>query len=225
MENIESLCDDRHGAGYGASMARRLTRFTCVVAAAVAWSSVVVTGCSSDEGSSPPRATLPPTTTAGSTTTTESTTTVPATTTTVPLTDEEAVREAYLEAETALFEALASPSPDPADPRLLINRTPANARSMVEGMEDFSRRGRRGGYPGGTLPEVFVESVEVNGDQAVLTSCSMDDYVQIDGATGQVVDDAIAMTRQRIVLRREGERWLVDGGELLDQVEGVACTG
>lgn len=65
-----------------------------------------------------------------------------------------------------------------------------------------------------------IISVTVSGRRATVLECSVDGLVQYDLDTGDVIDDSVSTATREITVVKEGDRWLVDGAVLSNEVEG-----
>lgn len=157
----------------------------CVIAVAVA------SGACSDDGDEETR------NNAGETVTTAP----PETTTTVPV--EQEVEEAYL-AYWAMLDRLAQ-DPNPDDPEIR-ERASGQAQDMaVDGLTTMQDAGWRSEF--GDEHGHSVLSVTVDGDEAVVQHCAVDQSQVIDTTTGEVVRDGSATIFYEAALRQTNIGW------------------
>jgi hypothetical protein len=68
--------------------------------------------------------------------------------------------------------------------------------------------------------DVNVESIE--GDLARLTDCAVNDGVVYRISTGEVLSDSVSTRSIDAVMRRVGDRWLLESTSVVQEWEGVA---
>lgn len=177
---------------------------------------VLLAGCS-DDGSS-----ADPTTTSESSTTTEATTTtaVPDTTTTSePATDEEQI----LAAVDGFWQVLldSSAPPDPEHPDLERYMTGAQLERSQAVVENRLRLGQavRPAEPSRYAHE--NELVTVDGANATVTSCEIDDLVLYDLASGMVLNDATYTREWTLRLEMAAGSWKIADATVDLELEGV----
>jgi len=113
-------------------------------------------------------------------------------------------------------------TPDPDDPALERYLTGALLRQFktvqIQRLKD--------GLTSRASPEnraaARIISVEVDGNQAELQECIIDDRLLVRRATGEVLDDSVSTSRLRTVLSRDGGSWKLARSEEVARWEGVA---
>lgn len=67
-----------------------------------------------------------------------------------------------------------------------------------------------------------VRVVEINGDEAILQDCAVNDDIVYRVATGEVVDDDVVTHNVEATMRRVDGDWKLEAARLVQQWEGVA---
>ncbi len=151
------------------------------------------------------------------------TTEAPATTsTTAELSDEEAVLAAY----EAYWDAwlAASDPPDPDDPALA---GVMDGEALAAVVDDLAEKVAFDQAVRPASPSRFrfrLDSVQVNGDSAVGTSCVLDDLLVVQRETDEVLNSAVWDRKIAVSFVRSGETWRVSRHEFLQTEEvGMLC--
>lgn len=190
-------------------MRSRSSRFRLGLALLGAMLAVSVAGCSDDDP--PPD---PPTTT--------STTTAPSTTLSPEEEDEQALRQLaedwYVTTQQIFNEGM--------DPSIAESLLTSEYLSRVKA--EVARRDRNDlvshADPQNRSMHT-VESVEVEGDTAVLGECIIDGDLLLKRSTGEIVNEAVAAFRYETRATRMNGRWVLSGRETLEEREGqTECT-
>jgi hypothetical protein len=175
-------------------------------------------GCTpDDEGGEPAGTTAPPTTQAP----------VPGTTaTTVPddgrTEDEREVAEAVASFWRAFIGYVDPDSEAPPLERVAIDPALSKTRTYLDGVRGKGQYARR---PSPGDLELHIGEILIEGDEAVLSDCIVDDIVVYD-ADGTVVSDAVMAERFRTVLRRTSSGWMVAEHDPLRSSEQLSeCRG
>lgn len=169
--------------------------------------------CSSDEDADPPT-----TTTAASTNPVA--TDAPTTTTTEPMSEEDEVAEAFLRAEAVFYEIAVNP--DPGDPRLAEIYEEPNLSYVKEIFETSRLEGTVVEYS--EAPRSKILNIQVNGADATVESCLVDDSQQVRESDGRVVNDDVSTRRSKATFIKVGDDWLAQSGETLQSwSDGRGC--
>ena len=170
--------------------------------------------CSSDDTADPPDTTVaaPP----------KSTTTIAPTTTTEPKSEEDEVAEAYLEAQDVYFRALVQPAGSNDQLREFFEEPYlSDVRGVLRQLE---RAGLVATYPNEGPPVPAVRDVSVDGSEAVVEVCIVNDGQQTRADDGSVVNDAVVSQVFSAQLIRRDKAWLVKGGNLVESwPDGKGC--
>jgi len=139
--------------------------------------------------------------------------------TTSPSTSDAEIEEAFREAVDAEWEASKV-----SDPYLdALART--HAGPIRQRIRDrlIGRRllGQVAVRPEGSRSSTTVESVEVDGDTAVVVDCTVDDAVVRDKTSGRVVNDKVVTQRRRNTLRNDAGHWKITDRTNETEQEGV----
>lgn len=201
---------------------RRVSRLGVAIVAVL-----LVAGCSGDDDAlpDPPSTSDSVSTTSATTTTTDgggTTSTTDSTPATEPG-DPEAgvVLDRYLQFWEARFEANNDPV-NPDDPRLtalaadaqLMNVTDETKRRAADGLA--LRRADK------SLTERRPTIVSINGDEATIQDCAVNDDVLYRVATGEVVDDSVVTRSVSATMRRIGGEWKLVSSREVQKWEGVS---
>ena len=133
---------------------------------------------------------------------------------------EQAVLDGYL-ANWEAWAAATNP-PDPNFPGLAATRTGPALQAAVDQITAWRASGRVSHEPENSISENRVEVVSVNGEEALVRDCSIDDALVVIGATGEVVNDQVetALFEGSMVL--EGDRWKLQSLKVVESWDGVA---
>lgn len=150
---------------------------------------------------------------AGETTTTaaEATTTTapPETTTTAAPTPEEQVLAAYHAYWAAVDEAFGPPQVRPDLPALRQHATGEVLAGIVEAAESLKAEGGIFRIPENGQYVHRAEIVSIDGETATVRDCNIDDTVEENATTGEVLDDAVSTRLYIGMLVREDGQWKV----------------
>lgn len=154
-------------------------------------------------------------TTADSTTSTESTTTI------APADEAE---QAVLEAYRGYFDAIlaANDPPDQFHPALRQHATGEAFQSVFEAAQGNRLAGRALRLPESSRTEHRAEVVSIEGEQATVRDCAIDDVLVVNIGTGEVVNDEVATQLRTATLVREEGSWKVSFTKLEQRWEGIA---
>jgi hypothetical protein len=133
--------------------------------------------------------------------------------------------EAEVEAAYLAFWDMAvrlAESPDPDDPEI-AERSSGDARDdLVAGLTALRDGGQR--TESGPATGHDVSSVQIDGDEAELEDCAVDESTLVDVATGDSLQEGTGTTLWRVTLLKQADGWMVDQFERLQVWEGdVAC--
>ena len=187
----------------------------CLTTTAVA-AALVLGACGGDDDQS--AADLTTSTTAEETTTTAP----PETTTTAAPTPEEQMLAAYQSYWAAVDEAFAPPRVRPELPALRQYATGEVLPGIIRRAEEAKADGVVIQIPEGAQYSHQAEVVSIEGDTATVRDCNVDDTVEVDATTGEVIDDRISTRLYIGMLVREGGQWKVAVLNQEDAWEGVA---
>ena len=104
-----------------------------------------------------------------------------------PKTEEEKVVEAVKSYFRVDNEALAGPNPD--DPRYSAYATGTQLQAAVDATRKVKEQGLAGRHPANSITEQRVTVVSINGDQAQIRVCSIDDGYLVRSDTGKPAYD------------------------------------
>lgn len=207
------------------SQHRRRTAGTSRRLAAVLLAGAVLaaTACSGDgDSSSPSSSTSSTSTTSTSTTTSEPTSTTATTDTTSSTGDEEAViLERYLEFWDVRFEANSEPV-DPADPRLADLATDAQLTNVLEETQRRADQGLALRNPPNSVTERRPVVVSVNGAEATIQDCSINDTIVYRVSDGEIIDDSTVTRSVSANMRKVDGAWKLSSTSEIQKWEGVA---
>lgn len=134
--------------------------------------------------------------------------------------DEAAARAGYESASRAFIEAAAIP--DPNYPALVATHTGPMLEQRREVLLALKAEGRAIRYPPNSQYRVEVDSVELNGDVAILEVCGVDDGQRVVVATGEVVSAGVVTVSARAAMRRVEGTWLLAERTKKAEWQGVA---
>lgn len=184
---------------------------------------LAATACSGDgESSSPGSSTSSTSTTSTSTTTSEPTSTTATTGTTSPTDDEQAViLQRYLEFWDVRFEANSDPV-DPADPRLADLATDAQLNNVLEETQRRADQGLALRNPTDSVTERRPVVVSVDGSEATIQDCSINDTIVYRVSDGEVIDDSTVTRSVSATMRKVDGVWKLSSTSEIQKWEGVA---
>lgn len=179
---------------------------------------VVLSACGRNETAAPPTTTTTtpaPSSSLGTTTTTE------ATTTTVSV---DATEQAVLAAYDGYFDAIlkANDPPDQSSPVLREYATGEAFQSVFEAAQANRLAGRSLRLPEGSVTEHRAEVISIEGGEATVRDCAVDDVLVVRTDTGEVLNDAVATQLRTATLIQEEGSWKVSFTELEERWEGIA---
>ena len=202
---------------------RRTARTSPRLAAVLLAVAVLAAACSGDgDSSSPDSSTSSTSTSSTSTTTSEPTSTTATTDTTSPTADEEAViLERYLEFWDVRFEANSDPV-DPADPRLADLATDAQLTNVLEETQRRADQGLALRNPTDSVTERRPVVVSVDGSEATIQDCSINDTIVYRVSDGEVIDDSTVTRSVSATMRKVDGVWKLSSTSEIQKWEGVA---
>lgn len=207
------------------SQHRRRTARTSRRLAAVLLAGAVLaaTACSGDgDSSSPSSSTSSTSTSSTSTTTSEPTSTAATTDTTSSTGDEEAViLEQYLEFWDVRFEANSEPV-DPTNPRLADLATDAQLTNVLEETQRRADQGLALRNPTDSVTERRPIVVSIDGSEATIQDCSINDTIVYRVSDGEVIDDSIVTRSVSATMRKVDGVWKLSSTSEIQKWEGVA---
>lgn len=124
------------------------------------------------------------------------------TTTTSPEAEVEAAYLAYRDMVTRLLE-----SPDPDDPEIAERTRDQNEVFLVERLTTLVDQGQHLRFGPDYSYEVL--SVSIDGDEAVVRDCTVDDAQTVSTENGDVVSEGTTTELLEATLRRDAEKWQV----------------
>lgn len=143
----------------------------------------------------------------------------PTTTTQSPEAEVEAAYLAYRDMVTRLLEA-----PDPDDPELNERAADPNKAFLIDRLRTLVEQGRELRF--GSEHGYEVMSVSVDGDDATVRDCTVDDAQTVDAASGEVVSEGVTTELLEAALRRSDGMWRVVTIDGIEHWEGaVGCEG
>lgn len=165
---------------------------------------------------------LPPSATERQTVTTEGT----AAETTAPSDGQEPTVEEEIIARyegfwQARFEANQEPV-NPDHPGLRKFATGDQLESAIAGIRQNLAEGRAVRRPEGSSRRSEVRVVSVDGDQAIVQECFLDDGVVYQVGTGEVINDSVATHNVRGTMEQVDGEWKLSSSSLVQRWEGVA---
>lgn len=202
---------------------RRTARTSPRLAAVLLAVAVLAAACSGDgESSSPDSSTSSTSTSSTSPTTSEPTSTTATTDTTSSAADEEAViLERYLEFWDVRFEANSDPV-DPADPRLADLATDAQLTNVLEETQRRADQGLALRNPTDSVTERRPVVVSVDGSEATIQDCSINDTIVYRVSDGEVIDDSTVTRSVSATMRKVDGVWKLSSTSEIQKWEGVA---
>lgn len=142
------------------------------------------------------------------------------TSTTAPSVEEQLI-ERYQAFWDARFEANQEPV-NPDHPGLREYATGAQLDNVLEETRQNAEDGIAFRRPANSVAESRVRVLEINGREATLQECVVNDGVVYEVATGEVVDDAVVSQSVRATMRRVEDVWKLADTRLLQEWEGAA---
>ncbi len=112
--------------------------------------------------------------------------------------------------------------PDPANPELRLYATGRAYDEVLTATQKNQREGITVRSPANSQARYEPEVVSIDGDNALVRECSVDDGVVYEMATGRVINDAVVTRLSTIFVTREGGRWKVTTAQTDQRWEGVA---
>jgi hypothetical protein len=167
------------------------------------------------------------TTTTSTTSSTTTSTSEPTTTTTSnntggPADDEEAeILDRYLAFWEARFEANTEPV-NPDDERLAELATGAQLDNVRNETRQRAEAGLALRRPEDSITERRPRVVEINGDEATIQDCAINDGIIYRVATGEVIDDSVATRSVVATMRLFDGRWRLESAREIQKWQGVA---
>lgn len=121
----------------------------------------------------------------------------------------------------AFNHALADP-PNPDDPLLAQTMVDPMLGQTVKLAGEWRGFGQAAKAPPDSISRITLISAEVNGDQATIEACSVDDGIIYEPATGRVLNDKVTTARDQATLTQVDGTWKLESREQLEKWEGVA---
>lgn len=131
------------------------------------------------------------------------------------------VLDRYLQFWEARFEANTEPV-NPDDPRLAELAAEAQLTNVTDETKRRSADGLALRRPDNSVTERRPTVVAINGDEATIQDCAVNDDVVYRVATGEVVDDSVVTRSVSATMRRIGGEWKVVSSREVQKWEGVA---
>lgn len=142
-------------------------------------------------------------------------------TTSSTLSTEDEIAARYRAFWEARFEANQAP-PNPDHPGLREYATGAQLENVIAETTRNRDQGLAFRRAEDSVGTTRVRIGEVQGDEATVRECVVDDGVVYRIATGEVVDDAVSTQNVRATMRRVEGKWKLAAAQLLQEWEGVA---
>jgi hypothetical protein len=139
------------------------------------------------------------------------------TTTTSPEAEVEAAYLAFADMGARLLQ-----DPDPSDPEIDERTTGQAKEGLVASLQSLSDARLR--FEIGPDYSHDVEAVDLNGDDAVLDVCVIDDSKQVDDS-GQVTAEGVTTVDWTVEMQRDDDMWLVADITENEVQEGMAECG
>lgn len=199
--------------------APRSTRAACLVIAGL----LVIAACSDDDdaalGSSTPSERSSTTTSTSEPATTSSTSSPDSTDTDDDPQAE--ILDRYLAFWEARFEANTEPV-NPDDERLADLATGPQLDNVREETQQRAEAGLAFRRPEDSITERRPRVVAVDGDQATIQDCAINDSVVYRVSTGEVIDDNVVTRSVTATMRLVNDRWRLESAREIQKWEGVA---
>lgn len=166
-------------------------------------------------------------TTSSSTTSTTTTTTTEQTTSSSTSPEDDAaaleaeITDRYLAFWEARFDANTEPV-NPNDPRLAELATGAQLDNVVEETKQRADAGLALRRPEDSLTERRPRVVELDGDEATIQDCAINDSIVYRVDTGEVIDDSVVTRSVSATMRLVDGQWRLEATRELQKWEGVA---
>jgi hypothetical protein len=181
---------------------------------------VVIAACSDDGDGA--LGTTSTTTTSSTTTSTSEPTTTASTDSTEPGDAEEAeILDRYLAFWDARFAANTEPV-NPDDERLAELATGAQLDNVRNETRQRAEAGLALRRPEDSITERRPRVVEIDGDEATIQDCAINDGIVYRVATGEVIDDSVATRSVVATMRLLDGRWRLESAREIQKWEGVA---
>jgi hypothetical protein len=182
---------------------------------------LVVLGACSDSGDGPTTSATTTTAPALSTSADRTTTSTEVTTTTAP--DDEA-EEAVLDAYQGYFDAIlaANDPPDQFHPALRQFATGEAFQSVFEAAQGNRLAERALRLPENSRTEHRAEVISIEGEQATVRDCAVDDGLVVSIETGEVLNDEVTTRLVTGTLVMDEGQWKVSNTSVEQSWEGVA---
>lgn len=182
---------------------------------------MVALGACSGSGDGPTTSGSTATSSVTSTTADTTATSTEATTTTAPA---DAAEQAVLEAYQGYFDAIlaANDPPDQFHPALRQFATGEAFQSVFEAAQGNRLAGRALRLPESSMTEHRAEVISIEGEQAMVRDCAVDDGLVVDIKTGEVFNDEVATQLRTATLVQEEGSWKVSFTKLEQRWEGIA---
>ncbi len=132
---------------------------------------------------------------------------------------EQEVLDAYL-ASWAAWDAATNPA-NPDHPALAETRTGPALQAAVDQIEAWQASGRVAYDPENSISEHQAEVVYVEGHEAMVRDCSIDDGLVVIAATGEVVNDLVETNLFEGSMIFEADRWKLRSLNVAETWEGV----
>lgn len=206
MAHLETGTAPRRAAGLPRALA-------LVVLSVLAF--VALAACSSDDDSvaAPMTSTTTTSRNQGADSTSTSTTTVE---------DVEAeIVDRYQAFWQARFEANREPV-NPDHPGLREYATGAQRENVLEETRARQDEGIAFRLPANSVGESRVRVIEIDGKEATLQECVVNDGVVYEVDTGEVIDDSVVTRNVRATMRRVDSEWKLAAARVVQKWEGVA---
>jgi hypothetical protein len=144
----------------------------------------------------------------------------PETTTTEPPSEEDAILAAVDGYWQSFLDA--NDPPDPNHPDLARYRTGDALETAVANINDRIKLGQAIRLPSDSVYGNTSHVEAINGEEADVLSCSIDDSVLYDRASGSVLNDRVSTFEFRLTLVKDNGLWKVSTGTQLHRWEGVS---
>lgn len=210
---------------WSSSERRHRNAKTSVRLAAVLLAAAVLaaTGCSDDEQPASPNSSASSSLTSSTTSSTSApTTSTTSTSTTEQVEDEEAlILDRYLEFWDVRFEANSEPV-DPDDPRLADLATDAQLTNVLEETQRRADQGLALRYPTNSVTERRPVVASIDGTEAIIQDCSINDTIVYRISDGEVIDDSTVTRSVSATMRNVDGVWKLSSTSEIQKWEGVA---
>ncbi len=133
---------------------------------------------------------------------------------------EQQVLAAYL-ASWEAWDAASDPA-DPDHPALAETHSGPALTAAAEQLEAWKATGRVVKYPDNSITEYRPEVASLDGDEALVRDCNIDDTQIVIAATGEIVNDQVVSTLAEASMVMEDGRWKLRSLKVVESWEGVA---